>query len=271
MAGQSFIKNSFENIRANLLKFSGGHVLMHKDNDTGIAQIVLDRPEKCNAFSGQMMVELRQCVEELEQWNEGKALILTGKGKNFCSGGDLNFVRQSTPQGGFDMCTWMQDTLVRLEKLPLISCCLMHGATLGGGAELSVYCDYILAADDVKYGFLQGKLGIITSWGGGTRLVQRMGRKVTLDLLLRSRIINAQECLKIGLIEEIVPSDNALEKTVEWVNNLIIHDIVVTRAIKTVVLNAECNTLKVALELERNMCSPLWNGPLHKEMLKKHL
>lgn len=116
------------------------------------------------------MVQLRECVLSLETWKEGKAVILCGKGTNFCSGGDLNFVRATnTPQHGLDMSVWMQDVLKRLKKLPLISVCIVQGPTLGGGAELSVSCDFIVAADDVKYGFVHGKMGIVPAWGGAYR------------------------------------------------------------------------------------------------------
>lgn len=120
------------------------------------------------------MVQMRDCIEDLEKWEEGKAVILYGKGNNFCSGADLDFARKThTEVGGMQISTWMQDILKRLQNLPLISICLIHGPTLGGGAELSVFCDYIIAADTVKYGFVHGKMGIITSFGGCTRCHRR--------------------------------------------------------------------------------------------------
>lgn len=119
---------------------------------------------------GRMMVDFRDCVEELERWEEGKALILHGKDGNFCSGGDLDFARASGfPEAARGMSTWMQDALTRLHRLPMVSVCLVQGFALGGGAEIAVSCDYILAAENAKLGFVHGKMGIITAWGGATR------------------------------------------------------------------------------------------------------
>lgn len=182
------VEESFSSIREYLSSFKGGKISLNKNSENGIATIVLDNPEKKNAINGNflkyimyfrifsvfssgcMMVDFRDCVEELEKWEEGKGVILCGKGGNFCSGGDLDFARASgNPQGAWRMSTWMQDSLKRLKNLPLISVCLIEGPSLGGGAEISTFCDYIIAADNVKYGFVHGRLGIITAWAGASR------------------------------------------------------------------------------------------------------
>lgn len=116
------------------------------------------------------MVDLRNCIEQLEGWEEGKAVIICGKGVNFSSGGDLNFVRLNAhPNNAANMSEWMMTTLKRFSRLQMVTVCVAHGATLGGGAEISMFCDYLLVAEDVKFGFIQGSLGIITAWGGGTK------------------------------------------------------------------------------------------------------
>ncbi|CAH1953471.1 unnamed protein product [Acanthoscelides obtectus] len=167
----NFRDTSIEEMESALAKYKGGEVMLSKEYwNEGIAVIYLNHPEKKNAMSGKMIVDLRKCVAELESFKDGKAVILTSKGDNFCSGGDLDFVRASgTPQGGFFMSTIMHNTLKRFRNLPLTSVSLVHGPTLGGGAELSVYSDFLLAADNVKLGFVHGKMGIMTPWGGTTR------------------------------------------------------------------------------------------------------
>lgn len=117
-----------------------------------------------------MMVDFRSCVDELEKWKEGKCILLCGLGQNFCSGGDLDFARSAgTPKEGYYMSCIMQDILKRFRRLPLISVSLVHGPTLGGGAEISIFSDYILVADDVQLGFVHGKMGLITAFGATTR------------------------------------------------------------------------------------------------------
>lgn len=79
-----------------------------------------------------------------------------GTGNNFCSGGDLDCEKANMSlQGGLNLITWMHDALNRLQKLPMVSVCMVQGPTLGGDAEISVSCDYIIAADNIKYGFVQ--------------------------------------------------------------------------------------------------------------------
>ncbi|KAF5287183.1 hypothetical protein FQR65_LT12312 [Abscondita terminalis] len=236
MTSMGLIRNSFETIRANLCRYSGGNVLLRKDESTGIAEIIFDRPEKRNAISGQMMVDLRDCVENLESWGTGRGVIINGRGAMFCSGGDLNFARASTPQDGYDMSVWMQDALVRLQKLSLVSCCLVHGACLGGGSEVSVFCDYIVAADDVKYGFVEGRMGITSAWGGGCKLVQKVGRRKALDLLLTCKIMSAEECLAAGLVDLVVSTSNALEETRAWFLSKLQLEREIIRATKRIIL-----------------------------------
>ena len=124
-------------------KFKGlgrGDVTVTKlrENQRGIAVITLMNPERKNALTGYMMVKLAEAVDELEQWQDGKALVLRGSEGYFCSGGDLSVVKAiNTPEEGNIMCAFMQRTLSRLGRLPLISVAAVEGRALGGGAEVS--------------------------------------------------------------------------------------------------------------------------------------
>ena len=113
-----------------LTKLTGGQ--------EGVAVISLLNPERKNALTGYMMVRLAEAVDELAQWENGKALILHGCEGSFCSGADLSIVRTiNTPREGNLMCAFMQRTLSRLESLSLISVAAVEGRALGGGAEVS--------------------------------------------------------------------------------------------------------------------------------------
>ena len=109
-----------------------------KGEREGTAVISLLNPERKNALTGFMMVRLAEAVDELEQWEHGKALILHGCEGSFCSGADLSIVKTiNTPGEGNLMCAFMQRTLSRLESLPLVSVAAVEGRALGGGAEVS--------------------------------------------------------------------------------------------------------------------------------------
>lgn len=116
------------------------------------------------------MVELRRVVSSLEEWYTGKGVILHSVGETFCSGGDLNTVKKiSNPDDGYRMSTLMHDTLTRLHQLPLVSVALIQGKALGGGAELATACDFRLFTNKGEIGFVQGRMGVVTGWGGATR------------------------------------------------------------------------------------------------------
>ena len=122
-----------------LSRYGSGQILLEKDNSSGIAIVTLENHKRRNALTGHMMVALKGIVNELEAWEQGKAVILRGYGDTFCSGGDLNAVMKEigTPEEGRMMCEYMQETLTRFMELPLISVAALNGKTLGGGAEVS--------------------------------------------------------------------------------------------------------------------------------------
>ncbi|XP_010705645.1 ethylmalonyl-CoA decarboxylase isoform X4 [Meleagris gallopavo] len=131
-----------ELIKKKLQQFAGGSVNLSKEH-SGIGILTLNNSRLMNAFTGTMMLELQERVTELENWKDGKGLIICGAGNTFCSGSDLNAVKAiSNSQDGMNMCMFMQNTLTRLMRLPLISIALVQGKALGGGAELTTACDF---------------------------------------------------------------------------------------------------------------------------------
>ncbi|KAK2517996.1 Echdc1, partial [Columba livia] len=133
-----------ELVKKKLQQFPGGSINLSK-GDNGIGILILNNPKLMNAFTGTMMLELQERVTELENWKDGKGLIIYGAGNTFCSGSDLNAVKaMSNSQDGMNMCMFMQNTLTRLMRLPLISVALVQGKAIGGGAELTTACDFSL-------------------------------------------------------------------------------------------------------------------------------
>ncbi|NXT37794.1 ECHD1 decarboxylase, partial [Pelecanoides urinatrix] len=131
-----------EQIKKNLQQCAGGSINLSKEDD-GIGILTLNNPKLMNAFTGTMMLELQERVTELENWKDGKGLIIYGAGNTFCSGSDLNAVKAlPNSQDGMNMCMFMQNTLTRLMRLPLISVALVQGKAIGGGAELTTACDF---------------------------------------------------------------------------------------------------------------------------------
>jgi ethylmalonyl-CoA/methylmalonyl-CoA decarboxylase len=222
-----------------------------------------------------MMVDLWNAVNTLEDWKTGKGIILHSVGETFCSGGDLNTVRQiSNPDDGYKMATLMHDTLTRLHQLPLISVALIQGKALGGGAELATSSDFRLFTEKGEIGFVQGRMGVVTGWGGGTRLVQLLGQHQALELLLTSRQIPASAAVTLGLANGITKSvelSEAVEETKQWLQLKLNHAPQIVHALKQIVATARAVPYEESLRNERQVFAMLWGGDANKKALEQNI
>ncbi|XP_005098740.1 ethylmalonyl-CoA decarboxylase [Aplysia californica] len=261
-------------IRTQLATFEGGSVELEMDNSSGIAVLTLSNPRRLNSMTGKMMVDMADCVGELELWKEGKGLIMCGEGGNLCSGGDLTFVRKALHYGE-EMAAYQHDTLTRLLNLPLISVALVQGHTLGGGAELSTACDYRVMSPSAKIGFVQIKMGLTTAWGAATRLTRLLGRRKAIDLLCSARILLPSAAFHEGLVDYVIPRicDDELQETKNWLmRNFCNYDTSIMRAIKSLVVNADLSMdMSVALDNERKLFAQTWGGPVQRKALDANI
>jgi ethylmalonyl-CoA/methylmalonyl-CoA decarboxylase len=183
--------------------------------DGPIAKLALDNPKARNAMSHRMMNEFPAVVERLEE-SECVALLIYGAdGSAFCAGGDLRDVRSSLLNRGGEMCDWMTASIDRMAALPMYIFGCVEGAALGGGAELLTACDEVICSSDATIGFVQASLGVSTGWGGGRRLIQKVGPKKALSLLAFSRKLSADEASSAGLVDEIVEPGATVQKALE--------------------------------------------------------
>lgn len=245
-----------------------GQVSLHKDDVTGIATVTLQHQQRKNALSGSMMVQLADIVEDLSSWETGKGVILQAEGDSFCSGGDLTTVKAiSNPQDGLLMSTFMHDTLTRFYNLPFITTCLVHGKALGGGAELTTATDFRVFTNTGEVSFVQGRMGVVTGWGGGTRLVKLVGPTIALDLLTTCSKLNGIKASQIGLANHVVGAEKRFDDTKAWLMERVSHAPEVLHAMKRIVIAARDSTLNESLLNERLNFSPLWGGPANLRAL----
>ncbi|CAL1547474.1 unnamed protein product [Lymnaea stagnalis] len=259
-------------IRKDLQKFEGGSVDLHTDEETGIAVMTLNNPEKRNSLTGKMMVDMADRVSQLEKWANGRGLIVLGTGGHFCSGGDLTFVQKALHYGG-EMAAFQHDTLTRLHNLPLVSVALLQGHTLGGGAELSTACDFRVMSSTARIGFVQIKMGVTAGWGATTRLVHLLGRHKALGLLSSAKVFSAEEALGEGLVDHILPYSLAqseeLDECKKWLSsNYCAYDADLIQGVKSSVVYSELNPdINTSLKFEREVFTKFWGGPLQKAAL----
>jgi ethylmalonyl-CoA/methylmalonyl-CoA decarboxylase len=249
---------------------------LSRDEKSGIAHVRLNYPERKNALSGTMMVQLRSAIETLEQWKEGRAAVIYGAERFFCSGGDLNTVKQIlSAEQGEQMSGFMSETLTRLQALPLVTVALIEGKAIGGGAELITACDFRLAVASARIGFVHRKMGITTGWSGGTRLVGLIGRYKALDLLLNGRQLDAIEAKSFGLVDEIGPAFDDQIDLIRWCNEWLCKriegPIEPLRAIKRMVHLAAVEPLSSALACELQLLKSVWGQEAHRNALEANI
>ena len=218
-----------------------------------------------------MMRDLENAVEDLQTWKEGKGVILHGADNHFCAGGDFEFVKQIfNPEKGGEMSMFMHHVTTRLFTLPLISVALLQGSALGGGAELAVACDFRVMTPKTKIGFVQASLGVSTGWGGGSRLVQLLGRTKALEILAEAKALSTQQSLAYGLADHVVSeSGEVIEQTMDWLKPKINGPADIVHAVKGTVLAGCALDMKEAMNLERKQFVTVWGGPAHRKAVEK--
>lgn len=174
--------------------------------DGRVAQIVIDRFETRNAISSDVMDGLEECLASVEGSQVG-VVVLRGAGDRvFVSGGDLKELAKVRDfASARAMAVRMRGIVDRLARLPVPVIAALNGDAFGGGGEVALACDIRIAAEDVRVGFTQVKLGIMPAWGGVERLVSLVGYSRALYLLTTGKIIEGYELLTWGLAEEVVP------------------------------------------------------------------
>ncbi|XP_006006806.1 ethylmalonyl-CoA decarboxylase isoform X2 [Latimeria chalumnae] len=259
-----------DEIKEKLQRFPGGTVELRKGGD-GIAVLTVNNPSRMNAFTGTMIIQLKDRVVELEEWTDGKGLILHGAANTFCSGSDLNAVRAiSNPQDGMQMCMLMQNTLTRLMRLPLISVALIQGKAVGGGAELTTACDFRLMTPGSEIRFVHKHMGLVPGWGGATRLVHIVGSRQALRLLSTAQKVDPERGLQMGLADEMLSSSNeseSLAEAMDWIRQYTKGPSQVIRALKKVVISGRELPLEDALRKEKDIFGTVWGGPANLEAL----
>ncbi len=191
------------------------HLLI--DAQDSLLRVTIDRPEKRNALSRAVLDELADVFSEHAENRKWKAVLLTGAGdKSFAAGGDLrDLALVRSEEQANTMSREARRALDAVSRFPVPVIAALNGDALGGGAELAVACDFIIALPSSRIGFIQGKLNISTAWGGGIRLLRRLPPPLALRLLARSELLEAHQAQQIGLIDRVADDGQSLEQCIE--------------------------------------------------------
>ena len=184
-------------------------ILVRTEGRVGI--VTLNRPKALNALNGQLMDELGAALQAFDADPEIGCMLITGSEKAFAAGADIGDMAQLSFADvyGQDYITRNWETIRGVRK-PVIAA--VSGFALGGGCELAMMCDFIIAADNAKFGQPEIKLGIIPGAGGTQRLPRAVGKAKAMDLVLTGRMMDAQEAERAGLVSRVVPLDKLMDE-----------------------------------------------------------
>lgn len=195
---------------------SSGFSTLTLQYDGAIAVITLNRPEKRNAISYELIDDMLRALDTVEQ-SPAQVLILTGSGKAFCSGMDLENLRsitsRTTEENRSDSAA-MARLFRTLYEFPKVTIAAVNGPAIAGGCGLATLCDFTLASSEAKFGYTEVRIGFIPAIVS-TFLLRQVGEKQARDLLLTSRIIAAQEALGMGLATELVAPEKLMDRARE--------------------------------------------------------
>ena len=181
------------------------------EQDGGVALVRLNRPQALNALNSQLMTELSTCLEALDRDEGVGCIVLTGSDKAFAAGADIKEMASKTYADMFkeDFFTEASERIARVRK-PIIAA--VAGYALGGGCELAMLCDFIIAADNARFGQPEINLGVAPGIGGTQRLTRLVGKAKAMDMILTGRQMDAAEAERSGLVSRVVPLDRLLDE-----------------------------------------------------------
>jgi methylglutaconyl-CoA hydratase len=194
---------------------------LHIASDSGIATITLNRPDKRNAISYELIDDLLAALKAVAG-SSALVLILTGAGKAFCAGMDLDNLKAlvgRSPEQSLQDSEIMARLFRSLYDFPKPTIAAVNGAAVAGGCGLATLCDFTLAAPEAKFGYTEVRIGFVPAIVS-TFLLRQVGEKHARDLLLTGRIIEADEALRIGLINEVVPPEKLIARARELASQL---------------------------------------------------
>ena len=218
-----------------------------------IATVTIHRPKSLNALNPAVLRELDAVLTEIAGREDVGVVLLTGAGeKAFVAGADIAAMRDFTPLQALEFSLFGQGVLERIERLPQPVIGVINGFALGGGCELAMACDMLIASDTAKLGQPEVNLGIIPGYGGTQRLPRLVGRNLAKEMVLTGEMISAARAYEIGLVNRVVPQAELMEAARELARKILAKGPVAVRTAKSVMNRGLDLDLGNACALEAN-------------------
>ena len=243
-------------------------IIVEQSDDITI--IRLNRPEALNALSRALMGELCEALEEAEANDRCRAIILTGSEKAFAAGADIKEMAEVTFCEANDIELFAREAArIQAIRKPIIAA--VSGYALGGGCELAMMCDILIAADTAKFGQPEINIGVMPGIGGTQRLTLAVGKAKSMDMNLTGRFMDAEEAERAGLVARIVPAKKLMDEAIAVARKIAEKSTISVRAVKEAVNRSFETSLSEGLLHERRVFYALFATEDQKEGMRAFL
>lgn len=237
--------------------------------DQGPARIItINRPDKLNALDPEVIGELTQAVEAAGAEDSVRGVIITGAGKAFVAGADIETMADMTADQAKAFASQGHALGNLIAKLGKVVIAAVNGFALGGGCEVALACDFIYASEKARFGQPEVKLGVIPGFGGTQRMIRRVGIAQALELCTVGNIIKADEALRIGLVNRVVEPDKLIETAVQTIETIATMGPLAVAKAKEVIHRGAQAPLDQANQMEVDAFADLFNTADQKEGMK---
>ncbi|ATI43217.1 enoyl-CoA hydratase [Pacificitalea manganoxidans] len=222
-----------------------------------VCLIKLNRPDALNALNTEMVAELAEALTEAEANEKVRCIVLTGSEKAFAAGADISEMAELSFVEAFLTDIYARDAdRITATRKPIIAA--VSGYALGGGCELAMMCDFIIASDSAKFGQPEINLGICAGMGGTQRLTRFVGKSKAMDMHLTGRFMDAEEAERAGLVSRVVPTRKLQEEAMAAAQKIAEKSVVTAMAVKEAVNRSYETTLTEGVRFERRMFNALF-------------
>lgn len=233
------------------------------ETKTSVGLIRLNRPQALNALNNQLLTEVMDALEAFDHDEQIGAMVITGNEKAFAAGADIKeMADQSAEQMRQSDYAAVVHRIRQIQK-PIIAA--VSGWALGGGCELAMACDMIVASESAKFGQPEITIGVIPGMGGTQRLTRAVGKALAMEMILNNRTLSAQEAYQFGLANRLVPVDGCLDEALKLAEEIASRAPLAVRAAKKLINAAYESSLTAALDEEKHAFYDLFDSHDQKE------
>lgn len=231
-----------------------------------VALITLHRPQALNALNNQLMHELMDALDTFDKDDKVGSMVITGNEKAFAAGADIKEMADKTIHEMMSNDHIAAFGRIRTIRKPIIAA--VSGWALGGGCEIALSCDMIIASDSAKFGLPEVTIGVIPGAGGTQRLVRAVGKAIAMEMILNNRTLTAQEALQYGLVNRVVPIADYLNEALKLAEEIALRAPLAVRAAKRAINHSYESFLKDGLDEEKQIFYNLFGTDDQKEGMK---